>query len=123
MMAQYNELKRQYPDTILFYRMGDFYEMFGADAERAAPLLEVTLTSRDRNAENPISMCGVPHHSASGYVQKLISKGFKVAICEQMEDPATTKGLVRREVVRVVTPSLIGDPELDRKSTRLNSSH
>lgn len=112
MLTQYLEIKRQYPDAVLFYRMGDFYEMFLDDAVKAAPILEVQLTSRDRNSPNPIPMCGVPHHSASAYVQKLLARGLKVAICEQIEDPATAKGLVKRDVVRVVTPSLIGDPDL-----------
>lgn len=112
MLAQYLELKRQHPDSILFYRMGDFYEMFFEDALKAAPILEVQLTCRDKNAASPIPMCGVPHHSAIGYIQKLLSNGHKVALCEQMEDPASTKGLVKRDVVRVLTPALVGDPEL-----------
>ncbi|MBY0370566.1 DNA mismatch repair protein MutS [bacterium] len=112
MLAQYLEMKRQYPDAILFYRMGDFYEMFFEDAVLAAPVLEVQLTARDKNAANPIPMCGVPHHSAISYIQKILAAGMKVALCEQMEDPATTKGLVKRDVVRVLTPALIADPEL-----------
>ncbi|MBM4317425.1 MAG: DNA mismatch repair protein MutS [Deltaproteobacteria bacterium] len=112
MLAQYLEVKRQYPDAIVFYRLGDFYEMFFEDAVKAAPVLEVQLTSRDKNATHPIPMCGIPYHAASNYLQKLLSKGFKVAICEQVEDPKTTKGIVKREVVRVVTPALIGDPDL-----------
>lgn len=112
MLAQYLEMKRQYPDAILFYRMGDFYEMFFEDALKAAPVLEVQLTARDKSAENPIPMCGVPHHSAITYIQRLLAAGMKVALCEQMEDPATTKGLVKRDVVRVLTPALVADPEL-----------
>jgi DNA mismatch repair protein MutS len=112
MLTQYLAIKKEHGDAILFYRMGDFYEMFFDDALTAAPVMEVQLTSRDRNSANPIPMCGVPHHSAMGYVQKLLAKGFKVALCEQMEDPATVKGLVKRAVVRVLTPSLIGDPDL-----------
>lgn len=112
MLSQYLEIKRQYPDSILFFRMGDFYEMFLEDATTAAPVLEVQLTSRDRNSANPIPMCGIPHHAAQAYLQKLIQKGFKVAICEQMEDPSVAKGIVKRQVVRVVTPALIGDPDL-----------
>ncbi len=119
MIAQYLELKRQHPDSILFYRMGDFYEMFFDDAKTAAPVLEVQLTTRDKNAEEPIAMCGVPHHSAMNYIQKLLSAGFKVALCEQLEDPATTKGLVKRGVVRVLTPALIGDPELVTEDKKL----
>jgi DNA mismatch repair protein MutS len=112
MLAQYLEIKRQHPDSFLFYRMGDFYELFFDDALEGAPLLEVQLTSRDKSAENPIPMCGVPHHSAMAYVQKLLAHGKKVALCEQVEDAATAKGLVRREVSRVLTPALIGDPDL-----------
>src|SRR2546422_697535 len=89
MLSQYLEIKRQHPDSLLFYRMGDFYEMFFDDALTAAPVLEVQLTCRDRNAASPIPMCGVPHHAATQYVQKLLAKGFKVAICEQLEDPQT----------------------------------
>ena len=112
MLTQYLEIKKRHPDALLFYRMGDFYEMFFDDAVKAAPMLEVQLTSRDRNSPNPIPMCGVPYHAVSGYLQKLLARGMKVAICEQMEDPSAVKGLVRRDVVRVVTPALIGDPEL-----------
>ena len=112
MLTQYLEIKKRHPDAILFYRMGDFYEMFFEDAVKAAPMLEVQLTSRDRNSPNPIPMCGVPYHAVSGYLQKLLARGMKVAICEQLEDPSTVKGLVRRDVIRVVTPALIGDPEL-----------
>ncbi|MBI4405131.1 MAG: DNA mismatch repair protein MutS, partial [Deltaproteobacteria bacterium] len=112
MISQYREIKKKYPDAIVFYRMGDFYEMFFEDALTAAPILEVQLTSRDKSAENPIPMCGVPHHSATNYIQKLLARGIKVAICEQVEDPKAAKGLVRRDVIRVVTPALVGDPEL-----------
>ena len=112
MLSQYLEIKRRYPDAILFFRMGDFYEMFLEDATKAAPILEVQLTSRDKNSTHPIPMCGIPHHAAQSYLQKLIQRGLKVAICEQVEDPAAHKGIVRREVVRVVTPALIGDPDL-----------
>ena len=112
MLAQYFEVKQNYQDAILFYRLGDFYEMFFEDALKAAPILEVQLTSRDKNAAKPIPMCGIPYHSATLYLQKLLSKGLKVAICEQVEDPKTTKGIVKREVVRVITPALVGDPDL-----------
>jgi len=112
MLAQYLEIKKKHADAILFYRMGDFYEMFMDDATIAAPVLEVQLTSRDRNSANPMPMCGVPHHSAMGYIQKLLAAGHKVALCEQVEDPATAKGIVKRDVVRVLTPALIGDPDL-----------
>lgn len=107
MMEQYNEMKAQYPDAILFFRLGDFYEMFGDDAVEAANILEITLTSRNKKAENPVPMCGVPHHSATDYIKRLVEAGRKVAVCEQMEDPKQTKGMVKREVVRVVTPGTI----------------
>ena len=92
MMEQYLSIKAQYQDAFLFYRLGDFYELFYEDAIKASQLLELTLTSRNRNAEEPIPMCGVPHHAAQGYIDALIEKGYKVAICEQVEDPKTTKG-------------------------------
>src|SRR5215217_5939690 len=102
MLEQYFEIKRQVPDAILFYRLGDFYEMFYEDAERAAPLLDLVLTARGRGQEHEAPMCGVPYHAADGYIAKLIKHGFRVAICEQTENPAEAKGLVRREVVRIV---------------------
>jgi DNA mismatch repair protein MutS len=104
MLEQYFEIKRQVPDAILFYRLGDFYEMFFEDAEKAAPLLDLVLTARGKGQENEAPMCGVPYHAADGYIAKLIKHGFRVALCDQVEDPADAKGLVRREVVRVVTP-------------------
>jgi DNA mismatch repair protein MutS len=104
MLEQYFEIKRQVPDAILFYRLGDFYEMFFEDAERAAPLLDLVLTARHKGQENEAPMCGVPYHSADGYISKLVRQGIRVAICEQVEDPAAAKGLVRREIVRIVTP-------------------
>ena len=107
MMEQYLGIKAQYPDAFLFYRLGDFYEMFYDDAEKAAQLLELTLTSRNRNAEDPIPMCGIPHHAARGYIDNLVERGYKVAICEQVEDPKTTKGMVKREVVQLVTPGTV----------------
>lgn len=109
MMEQYFAIKAQYPDAFLFYRLGDFYELFYEDAEKASQLLEVTLTSRNKNADNPIPMCGVPYHSARGYIDTLIEKGYKIAICEQMEDPKQAKGMVRREVVQVITPGTAMD--------------
>jgi DNA mismatch repair protein MutS len=108
-LRQYIQIKEQYPDCILFFRMGDFYEMFFDDARTASPVLEVALTTRDRNKENPVPMCGIPYHAADVYISKLLKKGYKVAVCEQMEDPSETKGLIRREVVRVVTPGLVSD--------------
>jgi DNA mismatch repair protein MutS len=105
MLKQYFEIKKEYPDTILFFRMGDFYEMFFDDARRAAPVLEVVLTSRDKKKEDPIPMCGVPHHARDTYAAKLLKNGFKVAICEQTEDPAQAQGVVKREVTHVLTPA------------------
>lgn len=109
-MQQYLELKSEVPDALLFFRMGDFYELFGDDAVRAAQLLDITLTSRDKNKENPIPMAGVPHHSAQGYIQKLLDNGLKVAIGEQVEEPtasrAAGKTIVKREIVRVLTPGI-----------------
>src|SRR5947208_4484406 len=104
MLEQYFEIKRQVPDAILFYRLGDFYEMFFEDAERAAPLLDLVLTARNRGYAAEAPMCGVPYHAADGYIAKLIKHGLRVAICDQVEDPAAAKGIVRREVVRIVTP-------------------
>lgn len=117
MVKQYLSIKQQYPDAILFYRMGDFYEMFFEDAKIASRILEITLTSRNKNDEEPIPMCGVPHHAAQGYIARLVERGFKVAVCEQMEDPAKAKGLVKRDVARVITPGVIVDTEiLDARS-------
>ena len=117
MMVQYLGIKEQYPDAFLFYRLGDFYELFNEDAIKASQLLEVTLTSRNRNAENPIPMCGVPYHAARGYIDILIEKGYKVAICEQVEDPKTAKGMVKREVVQLITPgTAIESKNIDAKS-------
>jgi DNA mismatch repair protein MutS len=117
MIKQYLAIKNDYPDTILFYRMGDFYEMFFEDAEVASRVLEITLTSRNKKEESPVPMCGVPHRAASNYIARLIERGFKVAVCDQVEDPETAKGLVKREVVRVITPGMIIDEEfLDARS-------
>ena len=117
MMQQYLSIKGQYPDAILFYRMGDFYEMFFEDAQLASKILDITLTSRNKNNQTPIPMCGVPCKAAQGYIAKLIDSGQKVAVCEQVEDPSTSKGLVKREVVRVITPGMvIDDTLLDQKT-------
>src|SRR5208283_4082470 len=110
-MKQYVKIKEKYPDCILFYRMGDFYEMFFEDAVRAAPVLEITLTSRNKGKEDSVPLCGFPYHAASAYITKLVEKGFKVAICEQVEDPKKAKGIVKREVIRVITPGLVLDEE------------
>ena len=112
MLKQYLSIKEQYPDAILFYRMGDFYEMFFEDAHLASRILEITLTSRNKNDESPVPMCGFPHRAARGYIAKLISRGHKVAVCDQVEDPAKAKGLVKRDVVRVITPGMIIENEL-----------
>src|SRR5207245_2938306 len=104
MLEQYFEIKRQVPDAILFYRLGDFYEMFFEDAEKAAPILDLVLTSRGKGQEHEAPMCGVPYHAADGYIAKLIKQGFRVALCDQVEDPAVAKGIVKREIVRVFTP-------------------
>ena len=104
MMQQYMETKKQYPDCILFYRLGDFYEMFFEDALTASRELEITLTGKNCGQEERAPMCGVPYHAVEGYLSKLVSKGYKVAICEQLEDPKLAKGLVKRDVVRIVTP-------------------
>ena len=113
MMRQYLAIKAQHPDAIVFYRMGDFYELFLDDAERAAPLLDITLTTRDKGKPDAVPMCGVPVHGADPYLKRLAELGFRVAICEQVESPRDTGGkrLVRREVVEVLTPGLVGDPE------------
>ena len=113
MMKQYLEIKEQNKDSILFFRLGDFYEMFGADARTASRELDLTLTTRDKDKnksfDEKVPMCGVPYHSSDGYIARLIAKGYKVAICEQTEDPATAKGLVKRDIIRVVTPGTVLD--------------
>ena len=114
MMKQYLEIKRENPDSILFFRLGDFYEMFADDAKLASKELDLTLTSRDKGkhakpAEEQLPMCGIPYHASESYIARLIAKGYKVAICEQMEDPAKAKGLVKREIIRVVTPGTVID--------------
>lgn len=112
LMRQYREIKRGYPDAILFFRVGDFYEMFYEDAISASKLLSITLTSRDKSSADPVPLCGVPYHAAQGYIAKLLKAGRIVALCEQVEDPKLAKGLVRREVVRLYTPGTLVDTEL-----------
>ncbi|HVS21319.1 MAG TPA: DNA mismatch repair protein MutS, partial [Pyrinomonadaceae bacterium] len=112
MVRQYRELKSQHPGTLLFFRLGDFYEMFFEDAVIGARELQITLTARHKERGDSIPMCGVPHHSAANYIAKLVRKGYRVAICEQTEEPSKTKKLVRREVVRIVTPGTPIDPQL-----------
>ena len=115
MKRQYYEIKEQYRDCLLFFRLGDFYEMFDDDAYTASRELDIALTTRDRNVENPddrTPMCGVPFHAAEGYIAKLIAKGYKVAICEQMEDPALAKGIVKRDVIRIISPGTVTESSM-----------
>src|SRR5690606_20205716 len=104
MIQEYLRIKAEYEDAFLFFLLGDFYEMFFEDAIKASQVLEITLTSRDGGTKERIPMCGVPYHSASGYIERLIDNGYKVAICEQTEDPKQAKGVVKREVVQLITP-------------------
>ncbi|MGM0681709.1 MAG: DNA mismatch repair protein MutS, partial [Thermodesulfobacteriota bacterium] len=124
MLRQYKTIKEQYQDAILFYRLGDFYEMFFDDAVTASRILGITLTSRDnRNKKNRVPLCGVPYHSASTYLAKLIKAGYRVAICEQVEDPEEAKGVVKREVVRVVSPGAVTEEQiLDDKTNQFLAS-
>jgi DNA mismatch repair protein MutS len=110
MMRQYQDAKARHPEAILLFRMGDFYEMFFEDAGKASRILELALTTRDKNKEDGVPMCGFPHHAASAYISKLLAAGERVAICDQMEDPKKAKGIVKREVTRVLTPGLTDDP-------------
>ncbi|MBQ0794707.1 DNA mismatch repair protein MutS [Zhongshania sp.] len=121
MMQQYLKIKAEHPNEIVFYRMGDFYELFFDDAKRASELLDITLTARGKSGGKPIPMCGVPHHAAEGYLAKLVKGGWSVAICEQIGDPATSKGPVERAVARIVTPGTISDEALldERKDALL----
>ena len=115
MKKQYNEIKEQYQDCLLFFRLGDFYEMFDEDAKIASRELDLALTTRDRNVEDPeerTPMCGVPYHSCETYIARLIAKGYKVAICEQMEDPALAKGIVKRDVIRVISPGTVTESSM-----------
>lgn len=123
MMQQYMAMKNQYKDSLLFFRMGDFYEMFFEDAKIASRELEIALTGRDCGLDEKAPMCGVPHHVAETYISRLVDKGYKVAVCEQMEDPALAKGLVKRQVTRIVTPGTIIDPgALDEKTNNFLAS-
>ena len=123
MMQKYLETKEQYKDCILFYRLGDFYEMFFDDAITASRELEITLTGKECGQEERAPMCGIPHHAAEMYISKLIAKGYKVAICEQLEDPKTTKGIVKRGVIRVVTPGTVVESNMleERKNNFIMS--
>ncbi len=117
MMQQYLRFKAQHPDLLLFYRMGDFYELFFEDAEKAARLLDITLTSRGHSAGQPIKMAGVPWHAAEQYLAKLLKLGESVVICEQVGDPATSKGPVERAITRIVTPGTVTDSALLNEKT------
>lgn len=117
MMKHYLELKEQHEDAIIFYRLGDFYEMFFEDAKTASSELDLVLTGRNAGVEERVPMCGIPHHAAKEYIQRLIQKGYKVAIVEQLEDPALAKGLVKRDVIKIVTPGTIMDEVSDEKTT------
>ncbi len=125
MMKQYLSLKAEHPNDLVFYRMGDFYELFFDDAKKASQLLDVTLTARGKTNGNPSPMCGVPFHAAEGYLAKLVKQGVSVAICEQIGDPATSKGPVERAVVRVLTPGTLSDEALldDRSDNLLAAIH
>ena len=125
MMQQYLSIKAQYPDTLLFYRMGDFYELFFDDAVKTARYLDITLTARGKASGEPIPMCGIPYHAAENYLGRLVNQGLSVAICEQVGDPATSKGPVKREVARVLTPGTLTDEALldERKENLLVSLH
>ena len=112
MLRQYQELKQQHPGTLLFFRLGDFYELFYDDAVIGSRELQITLTARHKERGDAVPMCGVPHHSAANYIARLVRKGYRVAICEQTEEASKTKKLVRREVVRIVTPGTPIDPQL-----------
>ena len=114
LMRQYNTIKQQAPNALLLFRLGDFYELFFEDAVVAARELEITLTSRNKEKGAAIPMCGVPYHAAEGYIARLIQKGYRVAICDQMEDPRFAKKLVKREITRVVTPGTVMDASLVR---------
>src|SRR5579862_8228618 len=109
MIQQYLRIKANHPDMLLFYRMGDFYELFFADAEKASRLLDITLTARGQSAGKPIPMAGVPYHAAESYIAKLLRQGLSIAICEQIGDPKTSVGPVEREVVRILTPGTVSD--------------
>ena len=112
MMRQYLEIKKKNMDKILMYRLGDFYEMFFDDAVTASKVLDLVLTGRDCGLEERAPMCGIPFHACDAYISKLVSRGYKVAICEQMENPALAKGIVKREIIRVITPGTITESSM-----------
>src|SRR6266850_3072176 len=112
MMRQYHAVKQETPDALLLFRLGDFYELFFEDAVTASRELEITLTARNKERENPVPMCGVPYHAADGYIARLLRKGYKVAICDQMEPPQKGVKLVKREITRVITPGTVTDTNI-----------
>lgn len=113
MLRQYHELKQKHPGTILFFRCGDFYELFYDDAVTGSREMEITLTARHKESANPVPMCGVPHHAAANYVAKLVRKGYRIAVCEQIEEAtAGNKKLIRREIARIITPGTAIDEQL-----------
>src|SRR3979490_1739141 len=114
LMRQYSPIKKEHPNALLFFRLGDFYELFFDDAVLAAKELQITLTSRNKEKDQAIPMCGVPHHAAEGYIARLIQRGYRVAVCEQMEDPRFTKKIVKREITRIVTPGTATESNLLR---------
>ena len=121
MMKQYYEIKNKYSDCIVFYRLGDFYEMFFEDAILVSKILDLALTKRDCGNNKKAPMCGIPHHVVNQYLYKLVSNGHKVAICEQVEDPKLVKGIVKREVIKIVSPGTID--EFDQISSKSNNFH
>ena len=120
LMKQYFGIKEKYGEAIVLFRLGDFYEMFGEDAETASKVLQIALTTREKSKDNPIPMCGVPYFAAEAYIARLIKAGHKVAVCEQMEDPKEAKGIVLREVVRIITPGTHA-PENPKENTYIIS--
>ncbi|MCT7764612.1 MAG: DNA mismatch repair protein MutS, partial [Lactobacillus iners] len=123
MMEQYYKIKQQYPDAFLFYRVGDFYELFEDDAVKGAKLLELTLTHRSNKSAKPIPMAGVPHLAVDSYINTLVDKGYKVAICEQLEDPKKAQGMVKRGIIQLVTPGTVinDNPDQAKESNYLTS--
>ena len=116
MLKQFLNIKNQHPDKLLLFRMGDFYETFFDDAKTASKVLGITLTARNKNAENPIPLAGFPYHALDNYLDKLVKQGLKVVICEQTEDPKLAKGLVKREIIDIITPGSIIDAKLIDKT-------